>query len=184
METTDPIKPAESSASQGSDGIYVLRTTQQNQIQLNLLADQKANIIIGVTMIFFTLAIGTASAAGDGASRFGLPVILLGVALLGSFLLCVLSVTPKVTGSVVSRPEELRNPLFFGSFASVSEDDYIEFMLGRLRDSDHARALLIRDIHQTGGVLRRKYRLLRYSYIVLAVGVVAACAASVWTLFG
>ena len=39
-----------------SDGIYVLRTTQQNQVQLNLMSDQKANIIIGVSLIFGTIA--------------------------------------------------------------------------------------------------------------------------------
>ena len=50
-----------------NDGIYVLRTTQQNQVQLNLMADQKANIIIGVTMIFFTLESKVVS--GDGSWR-------------------------------------------------------------------------------------------------------------------
>ena len=35
------------------DIIYAVRTAQQHQVQLSLMADQKANILIGFSLIFF-----------------------------------------------------------------------------------------------------------------------------------
>ena len=42
-------------ASKDRDVIYALRTVHQNQMQLILLADQKANILIGIVAVIFTI---------------------------------------------------------------------------------------------------------------------------------
>ncbi|HHJ35784.1 MAG TPA: hypothetical protein ENJ87_08450, partial [Gammaproteobacteria bacterium] len=42
-------------ASQQGDVIYVLRTTQQHHVMLGMMADQKANIILGAFLIFITV---------------------------------------------------------------------------------------------------------------------------------
>lgn len=167
-----------------NDGIYVLRTTQQNQVQLNLMADQKANIVIGVTLIFFTL---TQRQLADGSGKFELlflPLITLATAMFGAFILSVLVLAPKWRRTRKSTPEEMTNPLFFGAFRTVSEDDFTRYLLAQVRDKERARELLIRDIHQTGMVLHRKYRFLRLAYIWLATGVIVSGALALWVLLG
>lgn len=163
-----------------NEGIYVLRTTQQNQVQLNLMADQKANIIIGVSLIFFTIA---QRQLVDGLSENSLllvPIVMLAVTMLASFFLAVLVVAPRFRPLCRRSARDLPNPLFFGYFPGSPEDDYIEFMQGQLDDLDRLREMFIRDIYQTGAVLRRKYRFLRFAYLFLATGVLVTGLAGFW----
>jgi len=62
------------------------------------------------------------------------------------------------------------NPLFFGFFASFTQTAYTEFMMETVNSNEAARELMIIDIYQIGVVLKKKYQLLRYSYMLLAVG--------------
>ncbi len=165
-----------------NDGIYVLRTTQQNQVQLNLMADQKANIVIGVSLIFFTVAQRQLVQGMGENELLILPLIMLAVAMFGSFFLSVLVLAPKMRPTRSCKPEELSNPLFFGSFRGVGEDEFTEYLVEEVRDTDQSRRLLIRDIHQTGSVLHRKYKFLRLSYICLATGVVVSALSTIWIL--
>ena len=163
-----------------SEPIYVLRTTQQNQVQLNLMADQKANIIIGVSLIFFTIA-QRQLVQGIGENPILiLPLLILALTMLGAFVLALIVVTPRMRPLRRCTPEKLPNPLFFGFFPGVPENDYTEFMMDRTLDVKKVREMFIRDIHQTGTVLRRKYRCLRISYLFLATGVLTAGVATLW----
>lgn len=156
------------------DGIYVLRTTQQNQIQLNLVADQKANIVIGISLIFLTIAQTQLANLDPSESQFLVPLLVLSATMLCSFLMAVMVVAPKMTPSKIDHAAKLPNPLFFGFFYSVDEQDFTDHLQAQLRDNLTSRELLIRDIHQTGRVLRKKYRRLRFAYLFLAAGVVAS----------
>jgi len=169
-----------------SDGIYVLRTTQQNQVQLSLMSDQKANIIIGVSLIFGTIAQRQIIFGKEDSLVMLVPLAMLGITMLASFILAVLVVAPCLRKDNETNPAKLSNPLFFGFFPSVNQQDFSNYLLGELHDPDSARALLIRDIYQTGTVLRRKYRLLRcYSYICLGTGVlVSAIATAIMVIQG
>lgn len=154
-----------------SDGIYVLRTTQQNQVQLSLMADQKANIIIGVSLIFTTITQAALLREDQYGEILILPLGILGLTMLCSFVTAVLCVSPRIRAIRLKKAEEMDNPLFFGQFTGVEEDEYVGYLLERLQDGGEAKELLIRDIHQTGKVLRRKFRLLRIAYLFLAVGI-------------
>ncbi len=162
------------SAHATSDGIYVLRTTQQNQVQLNLMADQKANIIIGISLIFGTITQQQLVSQHWDDTVLRVPFVLLGLTMLTAFILAVLTVTPKLLRLGKCKAASLPNPLFFGFFPSVEEDDLVEHLLDEVKDPESSRELLIRDIYQTGRVLRRKYRLLRISYLCLGTGVLTS----------
>ena len=157
-----------------SDGIYVLRTTQQNQVQLNLMSDQKANIIIGVSLIFGTIAQRQIIVGKEDSLTTLAPLAILGITMLASFALAVLVVAPRLRKNSESNPANLSNPLFFGFFPSVNQKDFSSYLVSKLHDPDSARELLIRDLYQTGTVLRRKYRLLRYAYFCLGTGVLVS----------
>ena len=171
-ESVEDLSPPDEPTN--GDGIYVLRTTQQNQIQLNLVADQKANIIIGVSLIFLTLTQAQLANLDPSENRFLAPLLILAVTMLSSFLMAVMVVAPKMMPSKVNQASKLPNPLFFGFFYSVDEEDYTDHLQGLLRENLTSRELLIRDIHQTGCVLRKKYRRLRFAYVFLAAGVLAS----------
>lgn len=158
-------------ASAGNDAIYVLRTAQQHTVMLGQMADQKANIIIGVSLIYFSV-IGSRLVGGSLTDqRFLLPLAALSLTIFAAFFLAVTVVVPRAKTHPCRDPQDMPNPLFFGSFTSCPEDRFVAHMLDRLADGQAAREMLLRDIHQIGVVLRRKYRLLRYAYTLLAAGV-------------
>ena len=54
-EITDIESPREVQPGNQQDIIHTLRTAQQHQVTLSMIADQKANIIIGFALIFFSV---------------------------------------------------------------------------------------------------------------------------------
>ena len=68
-EFTDPdvIEPtADTRVEHNSEVIVAIGTVQQSQVQLNVLADQKANINIGFTLLF--LSLNQSSIVADAAT--------------------------------------------------------------------------------------------------------------------
>ena len=63
------------------------------------------------------------------------------------------------------------NPYFFGFFTKFDENEYLDYISGKLKDDKSARELLAKDIYQIGLILRKKYILLKYTYILAFVGV-------------
>ena len=158
------------------DVIVTLRTAQQHQVQLNVLADQKANINIGFTLFFITLTQSQFSlAAGEQAFvRAGFILLILSIAT--SLLLALIVVLPRTGKTRIEKPEQMSNPFYFGMFSQLPQDDYVEYLSAHLEDNAVARRLLAADIYQIGEVLSRKYRLLRFSYGFLAFSTVIAVA--------
>lgn len=158
------------------DGVHFMRTTQQVQVQLSQMADQKANMLLGVTFVIFTITVGQANAGNTQ-----LPVLVLGGAAFVAALLAVLAVLPAV--KVPPRPEGVANMLFFGSFTQLSEEEYVRRMCEITRDSRTIYEAFAHDIYQNGRVLAgKKYKLLGYAYRVLLVGLIASMAAFILPL--
>ena len=147
-----------------ADGVHLLRTTMQMQYQLSQMADQKASMLLGITFVIFTIAVGQA--------RLGQPqpalMILGATAFLAAFL-TVLAVLPSVTAG--PKPDSIRNILFFGSFTQLPEDEYVERLLAVVSDPHTVYEAFARDIYQNGRVLaEKKYKLIGYAYRVMLVG--------------
>ena len=156
------------------DGVHLLRTTQQIQYQLSQMADQKASMLLGITFVIFTLALGQ--------SRSGpptVPVMILGAAAFLAAMLSVLAVLPSA-GGFASKPAASPNILFFGVFSKMSEAEFVETLLARTADDQAVYATFARDIYQNGKVLAgKKYRLLGWAYRILLAGLFASAAAFV-----
>lgn len=151
----------------------LLRTVQQHHVQLSLMADMKASILITVSSIVATISL---SRAGDPHLR---PALLtLAVACLVALVLAMIAVLPTF-----AKRQGARNLLFFGHFAEMTEDEYMTAM-GRILQSDELLyETAIRDIHSLGSYLhRKKYRFLRLAYISLISGFVIATAVEIWAL--
>lgn len=151
---------------------YLLRTAQQHHVQLSVMADTKANILITVSSIVLTLSI---SQFGDPTLRWSL-LTLAGFTLL-ALLMAVLTVLPKF-GRVKLKGNELPagfNLLFFGNFIALSQERYLQEMETVLASDARVYETLVRDLYSLGRYLYyRKYRFLRYSYILLLTGFIIA----------
>jgi hypothetical protein len=150
---------------------YMLRTTQQAQMQMAMLADQKASVVMSVAFVLLSVSAGTLS--GDSLSPVLLTVVVTS-GLSAAFALLALLPSRSVNGARADGGGI--NPLFFGSFRQLDLTGY-ERHMAMLMSSDAAVYRTIsRDIYFSGAVLRRKYRLLRYSYLALLAGLIGSLA--------
>jgi hypothetical protein len=154
--------------------IHVVRTTQQIHVQLSQMADQKASMLMAATFVIFTISISQAHGATPP-----LPLAILGGFAFLSAVLAISAVMPSVGGGASPRNMSL-NPLFFGSFTALGEDEYIARLRDQVRTDDGVFEAMARDVYQNGQVLRRKkFRLLGWAYRVFLVGLVLSFAAFV-----
>ena len=153
------------------DGVHLLRTTQQIQYQLSQMADQKASMLLGITFVIFTIALGQAHAGQPQP-----PILILGGAAFVAALLAVFAVLPSVKARPAAGKSD--NILFFGAFTRMSEAEYVALLLGTITDNQAVYKAFARDIYQNGKVLSgKKYKLLGYAYTVLIAGLVASLVA-------
>ena len=150
---------------------HLVRTVQQTHMQLSMMADQKASILMGATFVIFTLTLGKAHTGGAP-----LPLLILGGAAFFSAVLAVLAILPATH----YRKLGSRNLLFFGSFTQLPEEEWTDRLMERLRDDDALYRTMLHDLYQNGVVLeRKKYRLLGYAYRVFLAGLSLSFAAFV-----
>ncbi len=151
---------------------YVLRTAQQNTLHLSAMADQKASVVLGASFVMASIVFADVAGEADPA----LASILLAVTAVVAGLLAALAVMPR--GLSTSKPEQSQNILFFGHVARMSREDYVEQMDDVLASGPDIYAAILEDLWQASQVLLfRKYRLLRYAYVALTVGMVATLIA-------
>lgn len=155
------------------DVIQTLRTAHQNQTQLNLMADQKANILIGTLVLMFTVIFTRLLTLSEFDKQIILPLTVFIVLELIPIVLTTLVLVPKnIQGLKGVAIENMPNPLFFGFFTSYSEQEYADYMANTLCDNQSAQLFLVKDIYQIGLILKRKYRLLKQAYTSAMIGFV------------
>ncbi len=153
-----------------NDVIQTLRTAHQNQTQLNLMADQKANILIGTLALMFTVVLTRLLTLADNQALLVTLVIFMLMQLLPLVLTVMVLIPKNINGKTSADINDIQNPLFFGFFTQYSQQQYSTYMHGMLVDNESARELIINDIFQIGVILRRKYRLLRLAYLSALLG--------------
>lgn len=152
-----------------------MRTTHQYHAQLTALADQKASILIGASSVILILILSKWQMVA-----MPLPLLVLGATCMFAALLATIAVVPAFRWKRRRIAES--NPLFFGSFAEMTEEDYMQRMPEVIRTEHNVYRAMMRDIYHLGRVLyTRKYRFLSYSYRVFALGLPATLATAVYT---
>jgi hypothetical protein len=152
----------------------ILRTIQQHHVQLSVMADTKASILITISSIVLTIAL---SRSENPALRPALLTI--AVSSLISLLLAIIAVLPTFR-----RPKTAPNLFFFGHFASMSESEFMDEMERTLATDDAIYTAAARDIHGLGVYLyRKKYRFLRLAYVALLSGFVIATGVEAWVVW-
>jgi hypothetical protein len=157
-ETKPVVKPLVPNA------VHLVRTTQQINVSLSQMADQKASILMGATFVVFTISVGQASREGV---TFGIMVLAF-----FSFLSAMLAVF-AILPSVNAKPNDNPNLLFFGTFTQMSETEFADALLDQMRSDEDMYRIMLRDVYQNGQVLqRKKYKYLGFAYRTFLVGLV------------
>jgi hypothetical protein len=155
--------------------VHVIRTAQQIHVMLSQMADQKANMLLAATFVIFTIAIGQVRAMAEP-----LPLLILGGGAFLSAIFAMFAVLPAAhdkTGAGI-------NLLFFGAFAQLGEEEYLDRVVAQIGDEEEAFRLMLRDLYQNGRVLAgKKYRLLGYAYRIFLAALVASFVAFVVEYF-
>lgn len=150
------------------NAIHLVRTSQQMQLQLSQMADNKASMLMGATFLVFTLTVAQLRAGG----AMMLPVLILAASAFLSAAFAILTVLPKVShveGPV--GPEA--NLLFFGIFSALPEEEFVNRVLDRMQSDETTYRTMLRDMYQAGCLLEhRKYRYLGYAYRIFLTGMV------------
>lgn len=149
------------------NAVHLVRTTQQINLALSQMADQKASILMGATFVVFTISVGQAGKQGVTAA-----ILVLAFFSFISAMLAVFAILPSVS----AKPTAASNPnlLFFGNFTAMSETEFADAVLEELKTDEAIYRAMLRDIYQNGQVLqRKKYKFLGYAYRTFLVGLVA-----------
>ncbi len=150
----------------------MLRTAQQHHVQLSALADTKANIIITVSSIVMSLALGRLN---DPKLMASAATLLLFTLL--ALILAVLAVLPKFRQFKLPDgplPPNF-NLLFFGNFSGLSQDRFEREIANQLANDGRVYRAVTRDIYALGTYLAiYKYPYLRWSYLFFLSGFFAA----------
>lgn len=149
------------------NAIHLLRTMQGHHVALSSMADQKANILIGVNSVIFALVMRESAA-------MTLPMLVLAATSATAAILCMLAVVPAIgwrkrrTG-----PPPPRNILFFGAFSELTEDQFQQELRTVMATDAGIREAMARDVYQLGVVLKTsKYRYIGWAYRVFVAGMV------------
>jgi putative nucleotidyltransferase with HDIG domain len=164
----------------------MLRLSSTNHFHLSEMADRKANILISVNSIIIGVIFSLLIDKLADDFYLTIPVIIFLTSSLSTIIIAILSTRPKITEGVFVKEDVLNkktNLLFFGNFYKSSLEEYQWAMTILMNDSDYLYSAMVKDMHQTGVVLGRKYKFIRLAYTVFMVGLTISVLAFFTAVF-
>ena len=170
----------------------MFRITLNNHTKLSQIADSKANILLSVNAIIISVALSTLIPKLDAPrnAHLVIPSFVMIMFSVACIILAIMSTRPKVSSGTFTRKEieeKKVNLLFFGNFYKMPLEEYLWAMKEMMSDRQYLYDTMIKDLYYLGIVLNRKYKLLRLTYTVFTVGIIASVIAFVvafWNVMG
>ncbi len=151
----------------------LLLQSRRQLIDFSAMADTKANILLSISSVLLTLTITRIS---DPA--FKIPGIVLGVFLLITILMALLTVIPSLSFGGYGKhsvKDPQFNGLFFGDYSNVPYKDYVDYMEKLMNDPDRTYEAMVRELYVAGVYLQKtKYNFIKYGYLSFFVGLIAS----------
>jgi hypothetical protein len=164
----------------------VFRNSSSNHLNLSVMADNKAFIMISVNSILISLGIGLIIGKFVLIPKLFVPTVLLLFVNVFTIIYSVLATRPGLMKGKFTM-EDVQNKkvdlLFFGNFFKMPLVDFEYGMKQMMDDSDFLYDNLIRDIYAQGQILGRKFRLLRWSYNIFMYGTASVVVAYIISFF-
>jgi len=165
----------------------MFRSSYRVQMDLTGLADNKANMMISINGIIISIIIAAVAPKLDANPWLLMPASLFLIGTLISIVYAILAARPRVSSTPITL-EDLRhsegNILFFGNFANMSEEEFLEGMVDLVQDNTVVYESMIRNIYGLGSVLKKKFALLKMAYntfmVALILGVFSFIGVFIW----
>ena len=161
---------------------YMLRETRNQLVKLSQMADVKANILLSISSVLVTIAIAKLT-----DPTWKLPIIALVGFLLAAIFFALLTVIPSMPllrQIKKSTKDPNFNTLFFGDYALVPYEEYLEHMEEVMNDPNRVYEIQVREIYLAGRYLQHtKYNYIKYGYILFFIGALSSVVLYVIEVF-
>ncbi|WP_026898716.1 Pycsar system effector family protein [Daejeonella oryzae] len=155
----------------------MFRISSNNHQALSQMADSKAHIMITVNSIIISVLLSVLFRNLGKDYYLTIAVAVLLIVNVITIVFSILATRPNIPSGIFSK-EEIKsknvNLLFFGNFYKMGLNEYSDGMALLMEDRDFLYNSLIKNLHQQGIVLGKKYKLLRISYNVFMYGLVVS----------
>ena len=179
LNTSDvPIKPAKVKKKGGGTGAArqtLYRVTVRNQLRSISIADQKANILIGINTILISIIVTVLGVESTVPGlRFiseldlNIPLLVFLMACFGSGYIAVLAVRPPKKPWKSDVPDKI----FFKNYDEIDLDNFKTYIDGILESGQRIYDSLNTDMYLLGKTIIRKYNYLRVAYTIFMFGLV------------
>ena len=167
----------------------MFRSAYRVQMDLTGLADNKANMMISINGIIISIIIAAVAPKLDSNPWLLIPTTIFLLGTLVSIVFAILAARPRVSTTPITL-EDLRhsegNILFFGNFANMTENEFVEGMVDLVQDKTDLYETMIRNIYGLGSVLKMKFALLQIAYTMfmtaLILGVLSYIGVFIWII--
>jgi hypothetical protein len=177
----DQIKTAKTKKPQ-TQGIQTLfRITSRTQVSLIRIADNKANMIMGINAMIITVLVGIISRGlifstsnFEAEMYLIIPLVLIILTALLTLVYAIRAVKPRLlTFKKIKIDQNKKSSLlFFEDVWHLSTEEYIDKMENLIKSPEDIYKNMIIDIHSQAKVLHRKYELLRNAYTIFMFGLI------------
>ena len=146
------------------------------------IVDTKANILITANAIIISMVLGTLYSKLEEDPHLIFAVGGLVITNVLSISFAILATIPKSwvkrdrTGESVEKTIKSADLMTFEDFSSLKLSDYTNSVMKVISDGDTLYPSLIKDIHDLGLKLSKKYRLIRTSYLIFLYGIILSVA--------
>jgi hypothetical protein len=159
----------------GSHADHLMRAVQFHHVQLSSMADLKANMLLTMSAVVMSLTLPQLF-----KNEHLWPLYILISFCLLTVCLATYAVMPKLPPNTGMPPDvnsPTFNPLFFGDFTRISQQQFESTMEEIMSDHNHTYAAQVRELYLLGTFLaKKKYRYLRFAYISFIIGLAASFA--------
>lgn len=156
--------------------LNVIRTTQRNNINLKHIADNKANILLGVNalMITFLIPIIIANQKVIVSTGYIIPIGILSITCLITVILSAGVLRPfsargKIMGRMTKSIE--KSPFFFETYDSMEMEEYYEYFCQISQDEEVFFKYVVEDLQYFGKILSLKYDQIKHAFTGFIIGV-------------
>ncbi len=157
----------------------------RNHVSLGDLADKKANLLLTLSALIFSLLIAKLFFKITALKNeyFVIPFIILMISSVATVVLAVLVTRPKVTAGKFDKQDLKENKVnlaFFGNFHAMSYEEFNWAIVDMLKQKDDIYSTLTKDLYYLGLVLNKKYRILSIAYLVFITGFALAIVTAIF----
>ncbi len=159
----------------GRDVGAMYRIKSRNYLKLSAMANSKANILILVNSIIFSIIIGGVIQSLGNNPQLTAPSYILLVLNIVIIIFSILILRPNVNkGKYLRKDIENKNINLssFGNFREMSKKDYKQHMIKMMNDANYLYSSFIDDIYFLAKLLDKKNKYLRLSYNIFMIGIV------------